>query len=90
MKEKDLIKIGFQRTDVSAEESGDKAYHYYTYELFQKYAGITLLSNSNDETKKDEWIVTFLEENRIQFRDKKDVKKLIELLSKNIIDKNTL
>lgn len=83
MKEKDLIKLGFVRTDVSTEESGDRPYYYYTLEIFQSYAGITLLSSSSDELENGRWFVTFLEESRIKFTNKKDLKKLIKLLKKN-------
>ena len=33
MKEQDLIDLGFNRYDVSAEESGDKPYFYFTYNV---------------------------------------------------------
>jgi hypothetical protein len=82
MKEKDLIKLGFERTDVSAEESGDKAYHYYSFDFFDKYNGVSLLSCSNDETKDGKWFVTLLEENRIRFTKKKDLVKFIDLITK--------
>jgi hypothetical protein len=82
MKEKVVIKWGFERTDVSAEESGDKAYHYYSFDFFDKFNGVSLLSCSNDETKNGKWFVTLLEENRIRFTKKKDLIKFIDLITK--------
>lgn len=86
MKEKDLVKLGFKKNDVSAEESGDRKFHYYSFDFFQNRPGISLLSCSNDELKNGEWFVTFLEENRIQFFDKKKLKKFIKVIKENIIE----
>jgi cytidyltransferase-like protein len=45
--EEDLIKLGFERTDVSKDESGDVAFHYYTYDfgLSRSISLISLLTN---------------------------------------------
>ena len=37
MKEQDLIDLEFERVDVTAEESGDDAFYYYTYDLCLLY-----------------------------------------------------
>ncbi len=83
MKEKDLIKLGFKKTYVTEEESGDNAYYYYTFDFFTEYCGLSLLSPANDELKDGEWFVTVLEENRIRFTDKKDLKKFIKFIRNN-------
>jgi hypothetical protein len=83
MKEKDLIKLGFKKTDVTEEESGDKPYYYYTFDFFSEYCGLSLLSNSDDEVEDGKWFVTVLEENRIRFTNKKDLKKFIKLVKNN-------
>ena len=41
-----LIKLGFIRHDVTEEESGGNAFHYYTLDLIE---GECLISNSSDE-----------------------------------------
>lgn len=84
MKEKDLKKLGFEKTKVSTEESGDdKPFYYYTYN-FKKGTGwgLHLLSNTDDEVENDEWRVEILESGLKPFTDKKDVKKYIKLIEK--------
>ncbi len=86
MKEQDLIDLGFKRTDVSAEESGGDAFHYYTLD-FSK--GFGLISNGSDEVTtvagQHRWYVEIFEAPEIGFVEKKDVKLLIDLIEKNII-----
>ena len=52
MTQKELIELGFERQDVSAEESGNKAYYYYSYSLNQS---VTLITQANDEVIDDNW-----------------------------------
>jgi len=86
MKEQDLIDLGFKRADVSVEESGYKAFHYYTLD-FNK--GFGLISNASDEVTtvagQHRWYVEIFEAPEINFVEKKDVKLLINLIEKNII-----
>ena len=49
MKEEVLINLGFERNDVSEEESGDKAFYYFTMD----FGDLCLISNANDESEKD-------------------------------------
>ena len=83
MKEADLKELGFKKQKVSAEESGDKPFHYYTLYPFKKDRGFGLISNTNDQLVDGEWAVTFFEYDSVVFRSKKDLKKLIELINKN-------
>ena len=53
MKEQDLIDLGFNRYDVSAEESGYKPFYYYTYNITDE---LCLISSDNREAKK-KWMV---------------------------------
>ena len=46
MTELNIKKLGFERIDITAEESGDIAFYYYGY----KIGHIDLISNSNDNT----------------------------------------
>ena len=54
MTEKELIELGFQREDVSAEESGHTSYYYYLYYLTD---GCIFTSNANDEVENNDWFV---------------------------------
>ena len=52
MTEKQLIELGFKREDISAEESGNKAYYYYSYSL---NLSVTFITQANDEVVDDNW-----------------------------------
>ena len=84
MTEKELIKLEFKRNDVTAEESGDNAYHYYTYDLSKSNYQIALITDSNDNIINDNWNVTFFETSDILFNDYNDVKELIEIFNRSI------
>lgn len=58
MTEEQLIGLGFERVDISSEESGENAYHYYTYELVN---GFGLITPANDELENDKWFVEVFE-----------------------------
>ena len=61
MTEKDLKDLGFKKIKVSAEESGDKPYHFYEYE-FKNADYFTMLSCDSDTVKsKDDWTVEIFE-----------------------------
>lgn len=84
MKEKELIALGFERTDVTAEESGyETDWYYYTYTLGN--GSICLISNDNTEIEKDEWYVEIFEDETIRFTNSSDVMALIDLINKNIV-----
>ena len=80
MKEQDLIDLGFERIDVSAEESGGDPFHYYTLDFSR---GFSLISNGSDEVENGEWHVEVFEAPEINFIDKKDVKQLIDIIKRN-------
>jgi len=83
MKEQDLIDLGFERVDVSKEESGDKAFYYYTYDIGN--GTISLITQSNDEVENDNWHVEVFYDTSIRFETIEDVTKFIEVTEKNII-----
>ena len=85
MKEKELIALGFQRTDVTAEQSGDKAFHYYTYDFGN--GSFSLISNSSDELEDGKWYVEVFEDETIRFTNSTDVMALIDLINRNIYSK---
>jgi len=86
MKEQDLIDLGFKRTDVSAEEAGDKnGFHYYTYD-FSDSRGLSLISNSNDEAEKaGQWAVEIFDYDNITFTDAEKVLEFINIIKSNTI-----
>ena len=54
--ERDLIELGFERTDVSPEESGDEfEWYYYTSTVCQ----IDFITVCSNEIVNDEWSVEF-------------------------------
>lgn len=83
MKEQDLIDLGFERTDVNEQESGDKAFHYYTYDIGN--GTISLITQSNDEVENDNWHVEVFDDVTIRFETIEDVTKFIQVTEKNII-----
>lgn len=84
MKEQDLISLGFERTDVSAEMSGDTAFHYYTYD-FGNNKVISLISCDNHQAEKDGyWSVEIFEDNSIKYDKYQDVLDFITIVKKGI------
>ena len=83
MKEEDLIQLGFQRVDVSEQESGDKAFHYYTYDIGNGV--ISLITQSNDEVDNNNWHVEVFDDISIRFETIEDITKFIQVTEENII-----
>jgi hypothetical protein len=80
MKEQDLIDLGFKRNDVSAEESGDVRFYYYTYNITDE---LSLISTDDGEAKKDGWFVELFDYENIEFRNTEELKTLIDVIEKN-------
>ena len=83
MKEEDLIELGFKRTDVSAEESGDEAFYYYDID-FGDQRGISLISPANTEVIDNKWFVEVFEDTSIRIDTIEDLKELINILNRVI------
>lgn len=81
MKEQDLIDLGFERIDISAEESGDEAFYYYTYDFTRDFF---LISCTNDESD-GVWFVEMDAHWNIKFYNPNDVKTFIDLINTNKI-----
>ena len=88
MTEQELIKLDFERVDVSPEEAGDEnGFHYYTYD-FSNNRGLSLISNSNDEAKEDEqWSVQIFDYDDISFTDVERLLDFINIIKENIHEK---
>lgn len=87
MTEKDLIELGFERNDISAEESGYPTdWYYYTYEFTK---GLCLISCDNEEAEKrgpENWYVEFFEtETPIRFTGVDQVFELISIIKNAIV-----
>ena len=80
MNELDLIDLGFERNDVSAEESGDVRFYYYTYNVTDE---LCLISSDNGEAEKNGWRVEMFDYENIEFTSIEDIIKLISLIEKN-------
>ncbi len=78
MTESSIKKLGFKKVNVSADESGDTPFYFYTYRV----GGIELISNSHDNLQDESWMVEILEGN-IQFNNISDVKELLIILERN-------
>jgi hypothetical protein len=74
---KNLLKLGFKKEINVPTNERDIRYHYYTYDINNK---ILLISNSNDEKVKGGYEVELYEIPDIQFRNLKNLKKLIKIL----------
>lgn len=77
--EKDLVKLGFIKIEVSAEESGDFPYYYYTFQPSED-SHLCLITQSNDEAKEG-WVVSFFEEN-LEIKEKEDLRQLVDILKR--------
>ena len=86
MREETLIRLGFQRYDVSAEESGDFPFHYYSMD----FRDVCLISNSNDEAKEDGWIVEIFDNRSFEFKDEEDLRVLINIFKRSVKDEKNL
>ena len=85
MTEQELIKLDFERVDVSPEEAGDEnGFHYYTYNLSDS-RGLCLISSSNDEAKTEgQWVVQIFDYDDISFTDAIELLSFINIVKKNI------
>jgi hypothetical protein len=83
MTERELEILRFEKVEVSAEESGDKPYYYYTHDVVM---GLSFISNSSDDVKDGEWFVEFFNTDiPVRFNDMSQVLGLINILTKAIV-----
>jgi len=77
MKEKDLIELGFEKTD-------EVDYYYYTLDIGNDYTPFCLISNSNDKLDNGEWFVEIFDYQAFRFISRFQLEKLIETLKHNM------
>jgi hypothetical protein len=86
MKEKDLIELGFQRSeDQTPEMTGFyRTYYYYTLYLgndtFDRFC---LISNASYEAEENNWNVIIFDYETFVFKDRYQLEKLINVLRHN-------
>lgn len=77
MTENEIKLLGFKKVDVSIEESGDKSYHYYIYEITK---GLEFISSESDISKDNKWYVEFFNtEIPIRFHKMEQIQTLINI-----------
>lgn len=80
MKEQTLIDLGFERQDVSAEESGEGEYYYYVLDI----GDTCLITSANDENEgTDDWSCGLYNSMGLEISDESDLKTLVSILQKN-------
>ena len=78
MKEKDLIKLGFEKeTDES-----DTANPFYYY-ILDVASGLSFITQPSDEVENEEWTVEMFEVAEIKIKDFKELSTLLEILNQN-------
>jgi len=80
MKEQDIIDAGFERSDIDANESGDKAYYYYTYDFTSSFG---LITPASDEVE-DDWFVEVFEVPEIKIKDRDNLFDFIETINNHL------
>ena len=87
MKEKDLIELGFKRSEDQTPEmtGGNCTYYYYTLDFGNDvYDRWCLISNSSDKAKDEGWFVKIFDYSTFKFTNKYQLEKLIETLKYNM------
>lgn len=78
IKEKDLIKLGFERQDETPESSGANFINWYYYTL--DIEDFCLISNANDEVENYNWKVFIFDYEGFEFTELEKLKSFIDVL----------
>ena len=89
IKEKDLITLGFERTDVSEKESGASSFYYYTLD-FGENKVVSLISSSDDEVVDNNWDLSIFEDESLVIKKLEDLISFITIIKKLIQKRNKL
>jgi hypothetical protein len=79
MTTEDLVRLGFERVDVSAEESGEMPYYYFEKPFTD---GLDLLSITDDERIAEHWVINVLGAHKVWVDNVNDLSDLIKILKK--------
>lgn len=85
MKENELVELGFEKVTPDPNDWDGEEWHYYTYDFGN--GSFSLISDSSDSVKDDNWTVEVFEDESIRFTSAIEVKQLIRLIEKNTIKK---
>jgi hypothetical protein len=85
--EKDLIELGFERSDDQTPEMTgcDYTWYYYTLDIGDTWDKFGFISNSSDEAENGEWVVYIFDSELFKFKDRFQLEKLIEVLKYNMV-----
>ena len=86
MKEKDLVKLGMVKQEVSEEESGGPAYHYYSWDPYER-SRFGLISSASDDksvVKRDEWVVYVFDDDGLEYDNAEDLRVLMDGLKRGV------
>jgi len=80
MTEQTFIDLGFDRVDVSIEESGaDTPFHYYTIDI----GDICIMSNDNESAETEGWCGFIFDSMSLKIKGAGDLEVLVLLLKNN-------
>jgi hypothetical protein len=80
MTEEIFKELGFERVDVSIEESGhDKDFYYYTMDI----GDICLISNADDEAENKGWECAIFDSLTLKLKGSGDLEDLVRILKNN-------
>jgi len=80
----DLLRLGFDRVDVPTEESGDKDYFYFTFNIETKRV-YPILITGDDDNEKDEYTVEINElDDAVIIKDVDDLESLVDIIKRNV------
>ena len=86
MKEKDLIKLGFEK-EIDESDAANPFYYY----ILDVTPGLTFISNASDEVDGDNWFVEFFDtEIPVRYHEYKRVKSLFAIISLGLIHQSKL
>ena len=78
MTEKQLKALGFEKIKVSAEQSGDVAFYYYTLDI----CDISLISNDNLMSQ-NKWAVYLFNHNSLEITNVDTLRQFIDIIKHN-------
>jgi hypothetical protein len=83
MTEQIFIDLGFQRNEVTPEDSG---YHYTFYYYSVDIGDVCIMSNSDDEAAKNGWEAMIFDSRTLSIKGAGDLEDLIRILRNNTHD----
>lgn len=82
MTEQIFIDLGFERNDVTKEQSGDDHdFHYYTLDI----GDICIITNANDEAEQNGWEAYIFDSLTMRIKGSGDLEDLVRILKNNTL-----